>query len=503
MKQLKFFVLIIFAIGFAGRDAYCQNMKDDYESFKKQAQKDYGDFKKKSREEYEAFRKKVNEEYAEFLKNPWKEFKKEPVIPKPKDEEVPPKPIDEEEKDKAPIDNPIPIKEILPPAPEPEPQPLPVVPIYKEIEQSEFEFWFFGTKMTVDLGDKNRFSLPKATPEAVSKVWTFCCRSDFNNVIRDCLKLRINHKLNDWAYLLMLREMGEAFFGKNTNEAMFLAGFIYCQSGYKIRWAANSIGQLNIGICTEHQLFGKTCYSYSGGFIFLLDDNQNFTWLFSESEYTGEKLMSLYFNYGNPKFDFNNQRPRSVRYNEGTFDIPNNKNLIDLYDKYPTSTYLNEIMTRWAMYAETPLSQETKDVLYPRLKNMINGKNSYDAVRAILNFINNNYYNNFPYGYDDEIWGGDRAFFPEETIYYPLSDCEDHAILFARLVRDLLGYDVLLVYVPGHLTAAVDIPNGNSGDYLTTGNRIYTICDPTYFGSNPGQRMPDLDYSAPLVINVR
>lgn len=46
------------------------------------------------------------------------------------------------------------------------------------------------------------------------------------------------------------------------------------------------------------------------------------------------------------------------------------------------------------------------------------------------------------YEYDDKVWRHDRAFFAEETLYYPYCDCEDRSILFSRFVRDLLGLDV-------------------------------------------------------------
>ena len=62
----------------------------------------------------------------------------------------------------------------------------------------------------------------------------------------------------------------------------------------------------------------------------------------------------------------------------------------------------------------------------------------------------------FEYKLDSEMWGvADRAFFPDETLHYPYRDCEDGAILFTRLVRDLLGLPSALVYYPGHLAAAV------------------------------------------------
>lgn len=106
----------------------------------------------------------------------------------------------------------------------------------------------------------------------------------------------------------------------------------------------------------------------------------------------------------------------------------------------------------------------------------------------------------FVYEYDDKVWGGDRAFFPEETLYYPYCDCEDRSILFTRLVRDLLGLKCILVYYPGHLAAAVCFTDSVSGDYIMLDGDRFTICDPTYIGAPVGLTMPDMDNQRAKVI---
>lgn len=99
------------------------------------------------------------------------------------------------------------------------------------------------------------------------------------------------------------------------------------------------------------------------------------------------------------------------------------------------------------------------------------------------------------------MWGGDRAFFADETLYYPYCDCEDRSILFSRLVRDLLGLDVVLVYYPGHLATAVNLTEGDiKGDYLTLGDRRYVVRDPTYINAPAGHTMTGMDNSAAKVI---
>ena len=70
----------------------------------------------------------------------------------------------------------------------------------------------------------------------------------------------------------------------------------------------------------------------------------------------------------------------------------------------------------------------------------------------------------------------------------------------SHLVRDLVGLDVVLVYYPGHLAMAVNFPNDVEGDYISVNGRKFTICDPTYIGSDVGETMPTMKGKGTQVI---
>jgi hypothetical protein len=96
----------------------------------------------------------------------------------------------------------------------------------------------------------------------------------------------------------------------------------------------------------------------------------------------------------------------------------------------------------------------------------------------------------FQYTLDENVWDFDRPFFGEETLFYPWCDCEDRAILFSHLVRDIVGLDVALVYYPGHLATAVAFTEPVNGDaYIAKDGRRYTVCDPTILGGDIGETM--------------
>lgn len=86
--------------------------------------------------------------------------------------------------------------------------------------------------------------------------------------------------------------------------------------------------------------------------------------------------------------------------------------------------------------------------------------------------------------------------------HYPYSDCEDRSILFARLVRDLMKLDVVLLYYPEHIATAVCFKENVKGDYMQIGAKRYVVCDPTYVGADVGDAMPDLKRVAAQVVKI-
>ena len=153
-------------------------------------------------------------------------------------------------------------------------------------------------------------------------------------------------------------------------------------------------------------------------------------------------------------------------------------------------------MTRWAMDANAPMAEEVTKELYPQMKAKLKGLSNLEAMERLLNWVQTG----FEYKFDNEVWGDDRAFFGEETLFYPYCDCEDRSILLSHLVRELLGLDTVLIYYPGHLAMAVDLAEASDGDYVLLDGRRFTVCDPTYIGARVGKTMPNMDNSQAKLI---
>ncbi len=481
--------LFIFAFLYSLSIAVCAQIDERRKAFE--------EFKRQIRQEYNDFRNKANAEYADFVREAWKQYKQLPAIPQPKeDKPVPPLVYPEEDKQEQKESVPLPVVDVVP-IPLPVPQPKPIEPIKEEIQPIDtyFSFKFFGTVGKVRLNEKMRFRLPTCRGEHIAQAWEFCSCKEYNNVIRDCLELRIRYNLCDWAYLLMLKEMANSFLEKGSNEATLLMAYLYCQSGYKMR-LAQSGDRLVLLYSSHHTIYDQPYYEIGGEYYYPMDYSGEELFI-CEVAFPNEQPLSLLIDKEQQlNAELSVERLlQSKSYFEMKAQVVVNKNLIDFYNTYPVSEVGNNFMSRWAMYANTPLNAVTKDKLYPMLQSVIKGLSQKEAVERLLNFVQTA----FVYEYDSKVWGRDRAFFAEETLYYPYADCEDRSILFTRLVRDLLGLKCVLVYYPGHLATAVCFTEPVNGDYILVENNRYIVCDPTYIGAPVGATMPAMNNQAAKV----
>lgn len=517
--------------------------KDDF--FGKQTKEDFyskndpgfAAERQKMYENYNKFRKEMLKDYSDFVRKAWKDYQASPAVEAPKDEHVEPQlapGADAEtaslfsklfgrkhKRTKQPVVKPKPVEqkpvqytvqEVVKPEPV-APQAQPQVPAEPKVEKANdyMSFTVFGTECKVRIGDNCRFRLPSVksndVADAIEHVFP---GQQFENMLYDCLQERKSHGFSDWAYYQMLLSLTRQFYG-DTNEAVLAQAFLYSQSGYKMRLAHDD-SRLYMLAATRHFIYNKLFYSIDGDWYFLLSGSQAKSLGICEASFPKESTLSLRISTSQVLSD-NPTIQRTIKSRKNpdfSVTITSNKNYIDFYDTYPSSMVENNFMTRWAMYANSPIEPGIRKQLYPQLKEKLAGYNQVDAVQQLLWWMHGmvdldgtmSNSDTFLYRYDEDVWGCDRAFFGEETLFYPYCDCEDRSILLSHLVRDLVGLDVVLVYYPGHLAMAVnfteDIPS--NCDYITLDGRKFVICDPTYIGSRVGETMSGMENQPTTVI---
>lgn len=465
-----------------------ENARREFEEYKRNAIKESNDYITQQQKEFEEFRRKANEEYATFMRNAWKEFKPKPVEVAP----IKPKPVTPIVYEPSPIeprpnepvkphDTPI-VFNVKPTAPKPVSVPVPVEP--KEIKPRPNDdvkaYHFYGTPMKIHFDNSQSIHLEDVTEKCVAATWTQLSQPYYDNLLMECLNEKQQKHLCDWAYITLTKRVSETCCGMDSNEAAVMHTYLLTQSGYQVR-IGRADGNLHLLVGSNEKIYGYSYFMIDGMSFYCFDKltGSKSMYIFDRA-FPKETTMSLAISQ--PAFKVTPTESRTVvskRYPEVKATVSMNQNLIDFYNDYPLSS-------QWTCYSSASLSDVVKNSLYPSLKKAINGKSESEAVEMLLNFVQTG----FEYQTDEEQFGYERPLFPDESFYYPYCDCEDRSILFACMVRELLGLDVILLHYPGHLATAVRFNEEVSGDFLNLINGRYVVCDPTYIGAGIGMSMP-------------
>lgn len=491
--------------------SYC----DDLDDFMSDAKKDLESFKSKAYKELSEYRKKALKELKDWASQPWDPAKMENPIPDPiKDEPVPPVIIPKGEPTPKPKDEIVPIDPVVVPVvPKPAPKPKPVIPVNPEpVKPSDsFKFLFYGTPYEVACGKRISFDLGNSYKSPDQALELFINNVDMDTlsvVFSSLMSLAEEHNLSQWAYYKLLDRFSKELMPGKTNEQQILTGSLMVLSGYDIRFAGDdqrlyiAIGSPNLSL--------KGVFTYINGTRYYIFDAKKECELSIMSESFGTNKLMSFQPSGKEKFTSNpgkihkivvcNHNPHCYNNNcknpDLVIDITGNLNRMNFYSDCLPFIY-DDKQYKWLGYAMTELSDEMKRQIYPQLKRAIAGMNEVEAANFLMNVVEA-----CEYAFDSDVWGEDRAFFPEETLHYPSRDCEDGAILFSRLVRDLLGLPTALIYYPGHLAAAVCFKNRPNGAYINHNSRQYTVCDPTIYYAGVGVQMNTVDATKAVLIPV-
>ena len=494
MKRFLAIVVFLILTPFALRG-------QSFNEYKERASKEFSAFKEKSRQDFSAYRNRKQAEMEDYIRQTWEKFYGNNPLKTPvkEDKDLPPVVMPEEDRGSLPEDRPVPVVDVIPPLPPcPDPQPLsPIEEVPAVVPSLTVDLYGTPCKVRFDASAGPR--LASGAEEDVASMWMTLCGQDYLNLYFDCQHIRETMGLCDWAYVGLTEAISEAAYGK-SNESTVLQAVILIQSGFRVLLSRDEDGRFHTLMATDADVYERPFWIIGGVKYYLFDDTH------PKSLYTMAKThpelqpIRLYIS-GRNAFASSPSAPRTLSSRDNPqiiAKVSTNTNLIQFYSTYPESFANNDHFSRWRFYAMASLSDNAREGLYPSLQEAIMGKSQLEAANLLLNFVQTA----FKYEYDDKVWGRDRAFFPDETLYYPYSDCEDRSILFSRLVRDLLKLDVVLVFYPGHLYTAVQFTENVSGDYLTLDGFKYVVCDPTYIHAPVGKTMPGMNNAEAVAIKL-
>jgi hypothetical protein len=480
----------------------------------------FADFKKSQQTSFQEYKDARDAEFNKYLKAQWKAFnvyKGTPLYEEPKPAVIPPvttiqpikkvgppihivikqEPVIETPKEP---ETPVVVKQEEPPKqelPKVEPKqevtqipqtPQTVVVAPKEVvapvvvaPKKDIEFDFYGSKVgfTLAKGLKNAKFYPK-DKAGISNFFDAAASSEYEVLVREIQGIQSSLNLNDWATYLLVMDISKHVFN-DQDDINLMSWFLFNKLGYsvKIGLANNHIVLMHyskkiIYATPNYTISNKKYYvvsSYNKGSVGqLYSYEQNYPGATKAMDLALEKLPSF------P--DTNNMKTISFKHNGQTynFSYEYNKNLIDFMETYPQADY--------ETYFNAPVETKTYQNLATELKKLIEGKKASEGINFVLNFVQNS----FEYQRDDQQFNREKVMFAQETLYYDKSDCEDRAVLFSYLVKELFGVGVIGVKYKDHMATALYIPM--DGDKVRVGSREFVVADPTYINASIGQSMP-------------
>ena len=363
------------------------------------------------------------------------------------------------------------------------------------MSQQTVTLQYYGTPVSVTKYHSQSPSLKQLDENHIREALSAMKNADYNQLLSDCQRQRDKLLLNDWGYMTLVSKVAHTCLS-NNNEAVLLSVLLMSGSGYAVR-LGKIADELYLLYSTKHSIYGQSFFTIGGLSYFCYPNPSDASNMYLyNAVLPGSKTVSLIVDQM-PKLAKNmsiNRQLKSARYQDWDFTVSINKNLMDFYNDIPSSMTDNNFMTRWGLLANTPLSEETQQQLYPKMIQLMEGLSQSEKVNRILNWIQTA----FPYEFDDKVWGRDRAFFPEEMLYYQYSDTEDRSALFARIVADILGLKTLFLYYPGSTAVGVAFTDEEvPGEYVDYEGIRYSICDGVFIGAPVGNIINDFIGKAP------
>ena len=325
----------------------------DYQDYIKQQRQEMERYKDSVKQNYDEYRRQANEEYARYMRQRWEEFQAMKGEPAP-DLPGPPQPVKRDNDDPIP-ELPMRHGKVMPkPTPiEPLKRPdIPVIPSTPTIPK--YDFVFYGTYLTVHLDNSLKIRLNDISENTVADAWDQLASEVSEVLLQDCLNLREELALGDWAYHCLLRKLSEQYLGKNTNEAIVMETFMLAQSGYMVRIARKD-NRLVLLLPFDGEVY-NLAHLTLGGYRYVILDHARGGRLniFNHSFADNERVFSLRMD-ATPKLAMKPSNSRtfsSRRYSDLSVTLATNQNLMDFYSEYP--------QCEWTNYSWTGLSDEVK-----------------------------------------------------------------------------------------------------------------------------------------------
>lgn len=334
---------------------------------------------------------------------------------------------------------------------------------------------------TVNLSVSNNVLIPTdsiPSEKAVLEFYNTIHYTQWQSIIDSLLAYKHQHHLNDWLYYQLIRRTAQQFAPKKENYFRYTLykWFLLTHSGYDARLA----------IANQKIIFYVRNDEDISDIPFFMVDGEKYMCLnihdYGKIDFLKESAIPVKIKIAEAKNAFSYKVTRmpdfkpenysekdiqfSYRQRMYHFRIKVNPEVQSIFANYPVVDF--------DTYFNIPLSKETYSSLIPILKKELAGKNQKKGIDYLMNFTRYA----FLYQDDEKVFGKEKRFSPEQTLFSQYSDCDDRVGLFSYLVKEIYNLPMIALLYPTHITVAVafDKPVGKP---ITYNGKLYSVCEPT------------------------
>lgn len=341
--------------------------------------------------------------------------------------------------------------------------------------------------------------------DAIGAFWQDVAETDLSATMEALETRKQRLALGDWGYYRALKEISREMYDpaagqEQENAATLWIWSMMVQSGYAARVGYNDT-EVFLMLPSNERLFDRPQLYVDDQryYIFGVEPRSSFGSLKTYQGAHPDANRVLSFDLKTmPTLDGEvRERELSFDYDRQSYTVTVDVNpaLLDFLEAYPD--------VELPVFFRAGMSPTARRSVVSELEPLVRDRSEVEALNLLLRFVQTA----FEYEVDQENFGTERFLFAEETLGLRASDCEDRSVLFAYLVRQLLGLRTAALSYPRHVTTAVRLENSDletvGGYQVEVQGETYVMADPTYINAGTGMAMPFVRDEKPEVISVQ
>jgi hypothetical protein len=343
---------------------------------------------------------------------------------------------------------------------------------------------FYGRDETIYLDNEPIPRIDKLTGQSITEfIGKLDCNGKWKLTIDAIGLSSVEMKLNNWGLVLFLKYVAENIFVNRNSQALFIF-FSLNRLNFTVK-LGYSKNNIYLFLIPAEEVYTTPSMLVIGG----KDPLSNKVYTFIDFLNIKEIDSNIYFHedkLGTQKISFYMRElpilgehiiSKKVALLGDSISININLENINYFKDFPNVDPI--------VLFNTPISVVTLNSFDKYFLPYIKSMKPAEKVNFFLKFVQD-----IKYGSDIIEWRGENFFFPDETLFYSKSDCEDKAVLFARLIKNYTDLLIVGLKFPDHLATAININeelNYNDVFRFNTSGLNFVIGDAACVNAKIGQ----------------